>query len=101
MRYRRAQQVTVQGNGALTNPRLFCNLGSDGMTLDEEGNVYLTGKGVFVFDKTGKQTDHIDVPEDWSANVSFGGKDRQTLFITASKGLYAIRLRVKGANPAK
>jgi hypothetical protein len=33
--------------------------------------------------------------------VSFGGADHRTLFITASKGLYAVRLRVKGANPAK
>ena len=46
--------------------------------------------------------EHIDVPDErWTANVSFGGKDRQTLFITASKGLYAIRMRVKGANAAK
>ena len=54
-----------------------------------------------VFDKTGKQIEHIDVPEPWTANVSFGGKDHKTLFITASKSLYSIQLRVKGANPAK
>jgi sugar lactone lactonase YvrE len=30
-----------------------------------------------------------------------GGSDHQTLFITASESLYSIRLRVKGANPAK
>jgi gluconolactonase len=41
------------------------------------------------------------VPEPWTANVSFGGADRQTLFITASRGLYSIRLRVKGANASK
>jgi gluconolactonase len=56
---------------------------------------------VTVFDKTGRQIEHIDVPEPWSANVSFGGKDHQTLFITASKSLYSIHLTVKGANPAK
>ncbi len=71
------------------------------MTIDEEGNLYLTGRGVTVFDKTGKQIDHIDVPEPWTANVCFGGKDHKTLFITASKSLYSIQLRVKGANPAK
>ena len=54
-----------------------------------------------IFDHTGKQIGHINVPQPWSANVSFGGKDHQTLFITASKSLYSIRLRVKGANPAK
>jgi gluconolactonase len=56
---------------------------------------------VTVFDKTGKQIDHIDVPENWTANVCFSGKDRKTLFITASKSFYSIQLRVKGANPAK
>ena len=57
--------------------------------------------GVMVFDKSGKQIDHIPVQENWTANVSFGGKDRQTLFITASKGFYSIKLRVKGGYPAK
>ena len=91
----------IQPDGSLTNKTLICALGSDGMTIDAEGNLYLTGRGVTVFDKTGKQIDHIDVPESWTANVCFGGPDRQTLFITASKSLYSIQLRVKGANPAK
>jgi gluconolactonase len=91
----------IQPDGSLTNKTLFCKLGSDGMTIDAEGDLYLCGKGVTVFDKTGKQIDHIDVKEGWTANVSFGGKDHQTLFITASTSLYSIQLRVKGANPAK
>ena len=91
----------IQSDGALANKRLRCELGSDGMTLDTEGNLYLTGKGVIVFDKTGKQIAHIDVPELWSANVSFGGKDHRTLFITASKGLYSIQTKYRGANAAK
>ena len=53
----------IHPDGELTNKRLFCNLGSDGMTIDSEGNVYLTGDGVTVFDKTGKQIERIDVPE--------------------------------------
>ena len=91
----------IQVDGALTNKRLFCELGSDGMTLDAEGNLYLTGKGVSVFDKSGMKIEQIDVPEPWTANVSFGGKDHRTLFITASTGFYSIKLRVKGANAAK
>ena len=59
-----------------TVERLFCKLGSDGMTVDSEGNVYLTGKGVTVFDKAGKKIEAIAVPEPWTANVCFGGKDR-------------------------
>lgn len=87
----------IQTDGSLTNKRLFCELGSDGMTLDNEGNVYLTGRGVTVFDKTGKQVEHIDVPEPWTANITFGGKNRDLLFITASKSIYGLKMRVKGA----
>jgi gluconolactonase len=86
----------VQEDGTLKDKRLLCELGSDGMTIDADGNVYLTGKGVTVFDKTGKKVEQIDVPEPWTANVCFGGKDKKTLFITASKSLYAIRTRVAG-----
>ena len=87
----------IQADGTLANKKLFCELGSDGMTIDTEGNVYLTGKGVTVFDKTGKQIDHIEVKEPWTANVCFGGKDKDLLFITASKCLYSIKMKVKGA----
>ena len=97
----RTYAFDIQSDGSLTNKTLFCAKGSDGMTIDEKGNVYLCGRGVTVFDKTGRQIEHIDVPEPWSANVSFGGKDHQTLFITASKSLYSIPLVVRGANPAK
>ena len=86
----------IQPDGTLKDKKLFCPLGSDGMTLDDQGNVYLTGKGVTVFDSTGKQIEHIDVPEPWTANVCFGGKDHQMLFITASKCLYGLRMNVKG-----
>ncbi len=91
----------IQKDGSLTNRSLRCEKGSDGMTLDAKGNLYLTGKGVFVFDKNGNEVEHIEVPEAWCANVSFGGKDHKTLFITASKGFYSLKMRVKGANAAK
>ena len=87
----------IEADGTLSGKKLFCELGSDGMTIDDEGNVYLTGKGVSVFDKDGKKIQQIDVNEPWTANVCFGGKDRRTLFITASKCLYSIRTRVRGA----
>jgi len=73
-------------------------MGSDGMTLDEEGNLYLTGRGVTVFDKQGEQIAHFDVPENWTANVCFGGKDRKMLFITASKGIYGLKMNVRGVD---
>jgi gluconolactonase len=89
-------------DGSLTGKTLVAEHGSDGMTLDSEGNLYLTGDGVLVLDREGRQVEHIPVPDErWTSNVSFGGKDRQTLFITASMALYAVRMRVKGANAAK
>ncbi len=92
----------IQPDGSLANKRLLCELGSDGMTIDDEGNLYLTGRGgVTVVDRQGSTIGHIPVPEPWTANVAFGGPDRRTLYVTASQGLYAIRMRVGGANAAK
>jgi gluconolactonase len=87
---------TINKDHTLSNKKLFCELGSDGMTIDSEGNIYLTGTGVTIFDKNGKQTGHIDVPESWTANVCFGDADMRSLYITASKGLYRIRIKVPG-----
>jgi gluconolactonase len=86
----------VNADGSLANQRLFCEMGSDGMTIDNEGHVYLTGNGVTVFNSQGQQVHHIPVPERWTANVCFGGRDRHLLFITASKGIYGIQMRTCG-----
>jgi len=87
----------VNPDGSLSEKRLFCSMGSDGMTIDTEGNLYLTGNGVTVFNPQGNQIEHIFVPESWTANVTFGGEDRKTLFITAQVALYGLRMRVEGA----
>lgn len=88
----------IAKDGSLTDKTLFCKLGSDGMSLDREGNLYLTGQGVTVFNSKGEQIEHIAVPESWTANVTFGGKDRKTLFITASKAIYGLKMRTQGAD---
>jgi len=93
---RKTWKYTIQPDGSLANKTFFCEPGSDGMTIDDQGNVYITGNGVTVFDPAGRQIEHIDVPEEWTANICFGGKDRHTLFITASKSIYAVRMKVKG-----
>ncbi len=87
----------IQKDGTLANRKLFCQVGSDGMTRDERGDIYLTGRGVTIFDPGGKEIGHIDIAEPWTANVRFGGADRRTLFITASKSFYSIRMLVRGA----
>ena len=86
----------ILGEGKLSEKKLFCEMGSDGMTLDSEGNLYLTGKGVTIFNKKGEQIKNIPVPEDWTANVTFGGENLSTLFITASKSVYKINMNDYG-----
>ena len=66
------------------------------MTIDSEGNLYLTGMGVTVFSPDGKQIQQIAIQASWTANVCFGGNDRKTLFIMASDKLYGLRMRVRG-----
>ena len=83
-------------DGTLSERKLFAEMGSDGMTIDKKGNLYLTGKGVTVFDSSGEKIGHIPVNEPWTANVCFGGEDLKTLFITASKSVYTLRMKVKG-----
>ena len=97
IRDKKTYSYSIGENGTLTNKTLFCNMGSDGMTLDDRGNLYLTNAGgVFIFDKTGKQLENIKIDESWTANVCFGGKDMRSLFITAKTGLFRIKLNAKG-----
>lgn len=90
-------QYTIASDGTLVDRKLFCASGSDGMTIDEAGNLYLTGKkGVMVYNKDGKEIQIISVPKNWTANVCIGGKDRKTLYITASDSVYSVRLKQAG-----
>lgn len=86
----------INPDGTLANRKLFCEMGSDGMTIDNKGNIYLTGRGVTVFNPQGEQIEHIPVEANWTANVCFGGKDMKTLYITASQYLYSLKMKVKG-----
>ncbi|WP_297337388.1 SMP-30/gluconolactonase/LRE family protein [Algoriphagus sp.] len=86
----------IREDGYLINKELFCPMGSDGMTIDNRGNVYLTGDGVTVFNSRGDKIAHIPVPADWTANVTFGALDRKTLFITAMDAVYTIKMRTRG-----
>lgn len=85
----------IQPDGTLANKTFFAPEGSDGMTIDNQGNIYLTNKVVSVFDKTGKSVARIEVPEQPS-NVCFGGKKRDILFITARTSVYTLKMNVKG-----
>ena len=83
-------------NGRLTNRQLFASQGSDGITVDSKGNLYLTGKGITVYNTEGIKISHINIPEPWTANLCFCGKKRNLLFITASKAIYILKTKMKG-----
>ena len=86
----------IASDGSLTNKTLFVSKGSDGMILDAEGNLYITGDGVTVFDKKGEKIAHFPIHKGWTANLCFGGKDNNLLFITAETAVYGLKMRVKG-----
>jgi gluconolactonase len=93
----------VKPDGTISNGRIFADLKGnndegnvDGMKIDSEGNVYVTGPGgISIFDPSGKKLGKIDMPE-VSANLAWGEKDWKTLFITASTSIYRIRLAIEG-----
>lgn len=87
----------IQKDGTLTNKTIFAPKGSDGMTIDNKGNVYLTSGKVWVYSPKGKLIDEIEVPENPS-NVVFGGKDSDVLFITARTSVYKLDTKVKGVD---
>jgi len=86
----------INSNGTLSNRELILKQGSDGMTLDSDGNIYITGKGVDIYKPSGEKIGHINVPENWCGNICFGGKNRNVLFITASKSFYSIVTNARG-----
>lgn len=88
---------TRNDDGSLTDRRLFVPMGSDGMTTDERGNLYLTGGGVSIFDADGEWVGHIPIDEAWTANVTFGGVDHDVLFITAFTSVYTLKMQVRGS----
>ncbi len=96
IRANRTYKYQINADGSLTNRQLFVEQGSDGMTLDNQGNLYLSGKGVTVYSPSGAKLGNIPVPSRWVGNLCFGGKDRRTLFITASESVYTLQMQVRG-----
>jgi gluconolactonase len=96
MNGRKTWKYDVQEDGSLTNKTSFCDVGSDGMTMDNQGNVYLTSNGIQVFDKNGTKIEQIPAPErQQPANLAIGGKDHNILFMAARTSVYTLKLKVK------
>jgi gluconolactonase len=91
----------VQEDGSVTNGRVFAragNLHPDGMAMDVEGNLYVTGGGgVWVFSPDGSRVGIIET-ERMPANVAFGGPEGRTLYITARSDLYTVPVKYRGAS---
>jgi gluconolactonase len=83
----------------LSNPRVFAVIDdglSDGFRLDKYGFLYTSSEhGVLVYHPDGTKLAHIPVPEK-VGNLTFGGANRDHLFICASQSLYSIQLNTQG-----
>lgn len=88
----------VAADGTLGEKRWEIPQGSDGMTVDEQGNLYTTGPGVMVFSPDGKKLEQI---MGGGTNVCFGGDDYRTLFITGGNALHSVRMKIPGHRPKK
>ena len=88
-------KYAILPDGSLSDATAFASVGSDGMTIDKEGNIYVSWGKIIVFNKQGQKIEEIDLPESPS-NVCFGGRKRKTLFITARTSVYVVKMKVRG-----
>jgi gluconolactonase len=95
----------VEAPGKLGAQRTFCTLkqatgktagGGDGLTIDTQGNLYITSAlGVQVFSPSGSHLGIIEFPEQ-PANCTFAGPGNKTLYATARTSLYAVPMEATG-----
>jgi gluconolactonase len=96
----------VHPDGSVSEGRVFFDAtsspgdgGPDGIKVDEKGNLYGSGPGgLWIFSPQGRHLGTIMLPERM-ANLAWGGPGGTTLYITASSGLYRIRLKIPGVRP--
>ncbi|QRX62942.1 SMP-30/gluconolactonase/LRE family protein [Dysgonomonadaceae bacterium zrk40] len=92
---RKIWRYDILPDGSLENKTYFAPHGSDGMTIDDGGNIYLTMGKVWVYSPEGRLISEIEVPESPS-NVCFGGEKRDILFITARTSVYILKMKTRG-----
>ncbi|MBC7849269.1 MAG: SMP-30/gluconolactonase/LRE family protein [Chitinophagaceae bacterium] len=101
---RRVWAFDLDDKGNISNQRIFAlfdDFGFDGMKCDTRGNLYITryGKGtVVILSPTGKQTQEVALKGKDVSNITFGGKDHRTCFVTLQdrKGMEKFRTDVPG-----
>jgi gluconolactonase len=95
----------VDSPGKLGEGSIFCELtqtegrdnsGGDGVSIDSKSNLYIaSGLGIQIFNPEGKLLGIIKFPEQ-PANVTFGGPEMKTLYVTARTSLYSAEMEVSG-----
>ncbi len=93
-------RFAINEDGTLSDKTLFVSQGSDGMTMDNRGNVYITAGAVEVYDTEGEHITSISLPES-PANLCFGGEESDELYITARTSLYVVPMQVRGIQMRK
>lgn len=96
----------VQPDGSLANGKVFFDSTGepgedawDGMKVDQQGNLYLSGPGgLWIISPEGKHLGTIAGPEH-PHNMAWGDEDGKTLYMCAQTGLYRIRFNVPGVRP--
>ncbi|MGE5942772.1 MAG: SMP-30/gluconolactonase/LRE family protein [Flavobacteriales bacterium] len=87
----------INEDGTLSNLTSIVNnlRGADGMSMDDEGNIYVSSGGIKVYDPTGNNILNIDMPAGATNNV-FAGQNNKELFITSVPFVSSIKMNVKG-----
>jgi sugar lactone lactonase YvrE len=89
---KRTVRMSVDSKGYISDLKYFAEKGEFSSVTDGTGNVYVADGQVYIFDKEGKQTGMISVPERPST-ISYGGKEGKTLFITGRNALYRTEIK--------
>lgn len=88
---------TVGSGSVFFNPTTGNTTKPDGMSIDELGNLYFCGRGgVWIVSPTGATLDFIPISQ-FASNVTFGGSDGRTLYITCQDKLYSLAMEVRGS----
>lgn len=88
----RTVQVDVGVNGKLSNAKEVHSRGGYSTAVDKDGNLYIAEGQIFVYDKSGKEINRINIPER-PISITFGGKDGNTLFATTQNSLYSVKVK--------
>jgi gluconolactonase len=110
---RRTMRYDILPDDTVANGRQFVDDGSDGMRVDQKGNLYTTSGGtpgrIQITSPAGKPLGRLHLPQPageprprvCATNVAFGDTDNRSLYITACTHLFKIRMKIAGVRPGQ